>query len=180
MNVVWQRDRVTVRIRPYEQRDRAAVLDLSIRAWEPVFASLEEVLGTRLFRLLHPDWRQDQTDAVGETLDNDAMQVWVADTDDGVVGFTALQLHPARKIGEIYMIAVDPAAQRAGTGSTLTGFALEQFAEAGMTVAMVETGGDPGHAPARRTYEAAGFGPLPVVRYFQPLATVTEGAAADS
>jgi hypothetical protein len=38
-----------------------------------------------------------------------------------------------------------------------------------MTTAMVETGGDPGHAPARRTYEAAGFHPFPVVKYFKKL-----------
>jgi hypothetical protein len=35
-----------------------------------------------------------------------------------------------------------------------------------MSVAMVETGGDPGHAPARRTYEKAGFGLFPTARYF--------------
>ena len=40
-------------------------------------------------------------------------------------------------------------------------------AEAGMTTVMVETGGDPGHAPARATYEAAGFRPLPTVKYFR-------------
>ena len=158
-----------MRIRPYEPGDRAAVLDLSIRAWAPVFASLAHVLGPELFGRLHPDWRHDQTAAVGATLDDVTMRVWVAEGDDGVVGFTALQLHEARGIGEIYMIAVDPAAQRAGTGSMLTRFALERFVEVGMRVAMVETGGDPGHGPARRTYERAGFHPLPVVRYFQPL-----------
>jgi hypothetical protein len=29
---------------------------------------------------------------------------------------------------------------------------------------MVETGGDPGHAPARAVYDKAGFVQLPVVR----------------
>jgi len=41
--------------------------------------------------------------------------------------------------------------------------------EHGMRVAMVETGGDPGHAPARRTYENAGFTPQPVVRCLREL-----------
>ena len=161
---------MTVRIRPFDPRDRTAVLELSIRAWEPVFASLEAVLGSPLFHLLHPDWRRDQTNAVDGALRDETMRVWVAETDDGVIGFTATLLHEARKIGEIYMIAVDPQAQQAGTGSQLTRFALQRFAEAGMEVAMVETGGDPGHAPARRTYEKAGFAALPVVRYFQPVA----------
>jgi hypothetical protein len=41
--------------------------------------------------------------------------------------------------------------------------------DAGMSIAMVETGGDPGHAPARRTYEKLGFGLLPIARYFKKL-----------
>jgi RimJ/RimL family protein N-acetyltransferase len=38
-----------------------------------------------------------------------------------------------------------------------------------MTVAMVEAGGDPGHAPARRVYEKAGYTLLPIARYFKNL-----------
>jgi hypothetical protein len=38
-----------------------------------------------------------------------------------------------------------------------------------MSVAMVETGADPGHGPARRTYEKAGFEQLPIARYFKKL-----------
>ncbi len=38
-----------------------------------------------------------------------------------------------------------------------------------MALAMVETGGDPGHAPARRSYERSGFVQLPIARYFKKL-----------
>lgn len=38
-----------------------------------------------------------------------------------------------------------------------------------MSVAMVETGGDPGHERARHTYEKAGFELFPVARYFKKL-----------
>jgi hypothetical protein len=41
--------------------------------------------------------------------------------------------------------------------------------DAGMSIAMVETAGDPGHAPARHTYEKAGFELFPVARYFKTL-----------
>lgn len=41
--------------------------------------------------------------------------------------------------------------------------------EAGMEVAMVETGADAGHEPARRTYEKAGFHPWPAVKFFKYL-----------
>jgi hypothetical protein len=38
-----------------------------------------------------------------------------------------------------------------------------------MRLARVETGGDPSHAPARRSYENAGYTGLPLVRYFKDL-----------
>lgn len=38
-----------------------------------------------------------------------------------------------------------------------------------MAVAMVETGGDEGHAPPRELYEQAGFTQLPLARYFKKL-----------
>jgi ribosomal protein S18 acetylase RimI-like enzyme len=72
-------------------------------------------------------------------------------------------------MGEIYMIAVDPEFQRRGIAMQLTRHALDWFQQAGMSIAMVETGGDPGHGPARQTYEAAGFRLLPVARYFKGL-----------
>jgi ribosomal protein S18 acetylase RimI-like enzyme len=72
-------------------------------------------------------------------------------------------------MGEIYMIAVDPDYQHRGIGTALVEFALDFMKVAGMSVAMVETGGDPGHAPARCTYEKVGFGLLPIARYFKKL-----------
>jgi ribosomal protein S18 acetylase RimI-like enzyme len=67
------------------------------------------------------------------------------------------------------MLAVDPDHKDGGMGTALTEFALERLKDDGMKVAMVETGGDPGHAAARRTYEKAGFVLLPIARYFKNL-----------
>ena len=72
-------------------------------------------------------------------------------------------------MGEIYMVAVDPDFQGRGIGSTLIESALAWMKDAGMSIAMVETGGDPGHAPARHTYEKVGFELFPVARYFKKL-----------
>jgi ribosomal protein S18 acetylase RimI-like enzyme len=156
-------------IRPYGPSDRDAVVELSLRAWAPVFESLAEVLGPAIFGRLHPDWREDQRRAVSEVLEANGERTWVATTGSEVVGFVALSFHERQSIGEIVMIAVDPDAQALGIGTKLTDWALERIAESGATVAMVETGGDPGHAPARRTYEKSGLTPLPVVRYFKAL-----------
>ena len=159
------------RIRPFEDRDAEAVVSLSLRAWAPAYASLERVLGAEIFRRQHPDWREDQRRAVRGVLAANERNVWVAEAGAGfVAGFVAIELdHPEEGMGEISMLGVDPDRQGAGIGTALTEFALERLKEAGMGVAMVETGGDPGHAPARRAYEKAGFALLPIARYFKNL-----------
>jgi GNAT superfamily N-acetyltransferase len=95
--------------------------------------------------------------------------LWVADADGAVCGFVAARLDHEASMGEIYLIAVDPEHQRLGIGSALTSVALDWVKQNGMAAAMVETGGDPGHAPARAVYEKAGFVQLPVARYFKKL-----------
>lgn len=157
------------RIRPLEDGDRAAVVAFSLRAWAPVFASIEQAMGTDIFRRLHPDWREDQRRAV-EAVCAKKDRVWVAERDDNAVGFVAVELDSHEEnLGEISMLAVDPDHQGGGVGTALTEFALDRLKEAGMTVAMVETGGDPGHAAARRTYEKAGYTLLPIARYYKNL-----------
>jgi GNAT superfamily N-acetyltransferase len=158
-------------VRPFEERDQDAVVALSLRAWAPVFASLEGLLGeSGVYSLMHPDWRVDQRQAVRDACESEGMRVWIAESGSAVIGFVAARLDHQARMGEIYMIAVDPAHQRTGVGSLLTSHALQWFRDSGMTVAMVETGGDPGHAPARRTYERTGFTLLPIARYFKNLA----------
>lgn len=95
--------------------------------------------------------------------------MWVAETEGEVVGFVGIKADEEERLGEVYIIAVDPAHQRSGVGAARTQLALDELADAGMTVAMVETGGDPGHAPARDLYERSGFTLLPIARYFKAL-----------
>lgn len=157
-------------VRAFEERDQDAVVTLSLRAWAPVFASLEEALGeSGIYSQMYPDWRVDQQRAVRAACGAEGMHVWVAELDTVVAGFVAARLDHQESMGEIYMIAVDPTYQRNGVGSLLTSVALEWFKDNGMALAMVETGGDPGHAPARRTYEQSGFVRFPVARYFKKL-----------
>jgi GNAT superfamily N-acetyltransferase len=156
-------------IRGYRRGDEDAVVALALRAWASVFASEEQVLGREIFVRLHGDWQEYQEKSVRETLANDAMHVWVAEAERRVVAFVAATLHAERAVGEIWMVAVDPDEQGSGVGTALTELATDWLRDSGMRVAMVETGGDTGHAPARRVYEKADYTLSPVARYFKAL-----------
>ena len=158
-----------MQILPYDDSQLDAIVSLSLRAWEPVFDSIEGAMDPDVYRAQHPDWRVTQRDAVKSACSDQDTHVWVASEKSRIVGFVALKLHSQDRIGEIYMIAVDPDFQRRGVATALSHHSLDWFKGAGMTTAMVETGGDPGHAPARRTYESTGFRVFPTARYFKKL-----------
>jgi GNAT superfamily N-acetyltransferase len=65
----------------------------------------------------------------------------------------------ARRVGEIGLNAVHPDHAGQGVGTAMYRHVLARMREGGMAVASVGTGGDPSHAPARRAYAKAGFGP---------------------
>src|SRR5918995_5208100 len=132
------------RIRLFEARDMERVIDLSLRAWAPAFASLEWVLGSDVFRRQHPDWREDQRRAVEDVCAAKKGRVWVAEVGASTVGFVAVELHhPERGMGEISMLAVDPDHQDGGIGTALTEFALERLEEGGGKIAVLGKGGGP-------------------------------------
>jgi ribosomal protein S18 acetylase RimI-like enzyme len=159
-----------VEIRPFVDDDLDAVIAFSVRAWAPVFASVQHVLGEAIFLRLHPDWERGQAEAVRSTCTNDERDVFVATRDGRPVGFVAVALNAFHdRMGVIDMIAVDPVHQRQAIGVQLTEYAVDYMRRQGMDIAVVETGGDPGHAPARELYGDAGFTLLPISRYFRLL-----------
>lgn len=156
-------------IRAFAEADREPVVSLSLRAWEPVHASMRRVLGETIYRRLIPDWRESQRKTVTEDLDAEGSHVWVAVREGAVTGFVAVHLHAEDKAGEIHLVAVDPDHQGVGVGRALVDHATEWVRAQGMETVTVETGGDEGHGPARALYEAAGYTPMPIVRYFHAL-----------
>ena len=141
-----------------------------MRAWEAVFASVRAVLGDEIFLRLHPDWRESQADAVRSACTSNERDVFVAVVDAQPVGFAAVALNVFHdRMGAIEIIGVDPYYQRTGVGAKLTKVALDHMRDRGMDIAVVETGGDPSHAPARALYADTGFTVLPIARYFQSL-----------
>lgn len=157
-----------ITIRELTHDDVEAVVAFSLRAWEPVFASLRHVLGDEIFLRLHPDWRTSQAEIARSICMNDERDTFVAVADSRPVGFVSVALNAFHeRMGAIEIIGVEPDYQRRGVGARLTEFAVEHMKRRGMDIAVVETGGDPGHAPARALYVETAFTLLPVARYFR-------------
>ena len=159
-----------IEIREFRRDDIDAIVELSLRAWDPVFASLREVLGDPIFLRLKPDWKAAQAEEVRESCTSDERDAFVAVVDGKPVGFVTVALNAFNeRMGVIEIIGVDPDFQRRGIASQLTEHALDHMRRCGMHIAAVGTGGDPGHAPTRAAYESFGFTLLPSARYLKLL-----------
>ena len=162
-----------ISLRPHEPSDLTALIDLSIRAWTDVEATVDSILGSPLDRLATPSWQTHHTAMVTEACESPDVSVVVAEDSDGtIVGFVASTIHPETAAmsdyGEITLIAVDPSVRGLGVARRLLDNAVTALKERGVPVIMISTGGDDGHTPARALYQAAGFTRLPLALYWLP------------
>ena len=159
-----------LQIRRFTGDDLDAVIHLSLLAWEPVFVAWERILGAELYPLaIYRDWRKSQQQTVEKICQNEKIMTWVSEVDGKIAGFVSYSLNDETKTGEVELLAVAPDSQNQGIGTTLNTFALQKMKEGGMALAVAGTGGDEGHAPARTSYEKAGYTGLPGVRYYKKL-----------
>jgi GNAT superfamily N-acetyltransferase len=134
------------------------VIAFSLRAWAPIFDSIRDVLPDEIFFRLHPDWRADQAEAVRSSCLSEERDVFVAVADGRPVGFVAVALNAFHEgLGVIDIVGVDPDYQRRRIGSRLTGAAIDHMRREGMDIPVVETGGDPGHAPCSGSVRRGGI-----------------------
>lgn len=159
-----------IEIIPFGPQHKDAVLDLTLRAWTPVFAKTQSEVPRFVYDAFYPEgWARRQRADVAALLETEPEKLRLAVIGQELAGFLGIRLHPQDRMGEIHIIAVSPDHQRKGIGRHLLQFAEAHIRAAGMKMIMVETVGDTGHEPARRAYEAFGFEPWPVARYFKPL-----------
>ena len=98
-----------MRIEPYQSHYLDAIVHLSLRAWAPVFDSLQNTMNTEVYQVFYPEhWCVSQQKDVENVCSAEDIDVWVAIDDDSVKGFIAVKLHLEDTMGEIYMVAVDP------------------------------------------------------------------------
>lgn len=159
---------MNTKIRLFKPNDLEKLLKITLLAFEPIFESFKIILGPSIYPIIYPDWRKRQVDGVEMLSQNNKICLWVAEVDEKVVGYIAYELYDDQT-AEVQLLAVHPEYQNCGIGTRLNMFALQKMREGGMKLVIVSTGGDESHAPARRSYEKAGYTALPLVKYYQDL-----------
>jgi GNAT superfamily N-acetyltransferase len=164
---------VTLRLRAYADRDWDAVLELCLLAFAPCCEDLQRLAGSGL------DWRTSLVEQLRRlTSSTERKRIVVAELGGTVVGAVHYEVDRAASSGRIGASAVHPSRQGRGIGRMMYEHVLGAMRAQGLRYATADTGGGPGHAPARRAYERAGFVARPVVHYFMPLGDARRAGGA--
>lgn len=157
-----------VTILPCEAAHMDKAIAITYEAWTPIFEKYREALGEEMFNDLYGDWKESKYDRVYAGLTSG--RGFVAVVDEEVVGFIFYEVDQKKKLGTVQENAVALACRGMGISQKMYDHVFGQMRREGMKYAMVGTGLDEAHAPARRAYEKAGFHrSLPSVRYFTEL-----------
>ena len=92
-SVLSRRVRDVVGIREFHESDLDAVVEFSLRAWDPVFTSLRDILGDPIFFRLKPDWKAAQAEEVRTSCTSNERDAFVAVVEGRPVGFVTVALN---------------------------------------------------------------------------------------
>jgi len=168
-------------LRPASAADMALIDQITIICYTPIAESYIEMLGRACYEVVKHDpeltWQERKTGQVHRLFEQHPEWLWVLDKEGLVFGFIMFYLIPEQGYGHIDNNGVHPDYARQGWGKFMVQHVLDHFRRQGLRYAHVDTGLDPAHVPARRTYEAVGFDrQVPTVEYWQDLTQNNPGS----
>ncbi len=159
-------------LRSYSGDDYDQVLALTIDTFGPFHEGIVRPLyGEAVFANLHGSWREDYRDQVAALHDpTHHKEAVVADADGTVVGLVAWQADPAKRNGEVHLLAVRNGYRGRGLGTALCERAFAGLRDLGAEVVTIGTGAaDPFHASARALYRRLGCTRIDVAVFLREL-----------
>ena len=86
---------MSLRTRAFQEADLGAILNIAVAAWQPVFASTREIVGSELFDLIYADPDAEKRARVTLACDvDDPRVVWIAELGGEIAGFIIIHLYP--------------------------------------------------------------------------------------
>lgn len=127
---------------------------IAVQVWEGIHDAYIGMIGEDIHEAVSGGWREAKAAEVAQQQEQKTS--FVALLDGKVVGFVGCRM-ANENLGVVGYNGVDPEYRGKGIARYLYQRALDEIRSQGAPYATVFTGGDDGHAPARRAYEKAGF-----------------------
>lgn len=158
-------------IRPFAPEDLPSLESIREAAFAPVFQSFRRIVGPEIAAAAFGNLEADQQKLLQDIVSaGSGQRLFVVIQEGAIVAFVAFTADREKKLGEIGLNATHPHHAGKGIGTAMYRFVLDRLRDLGMRAVEVSTGGDSGHAAARRAYEKVGFGPvIPAVHMYRLL-----------
>ena len=157
-----------IKIVPCEEKHIKDAIELTYIAWQPIFDGYFNELGEEMFNVFYSGWKDTKYRRVYEGLMSE--RGYVALIEDKVVGFIFYIVDEATKTGIVEENAVSSEFRGLGIAQKMYNFIFDKMRGEGMVYAVVGTGLDDAHAPARKAYEKAGFDrAIESIKYYKEL-----------
>jgi len=126
-----------MRIRPFQERDRETLKEITVICFEPVSIdrNIEKLVGP----VAGHDWAWRKTRHIDADIAANAEGVLVAEEGDRILGFITTRTDPESRIGSIPNLAVRPEDQKGGIGRQLLEAAFDHLRRRGMRYVRIET-----------------------------------------
>jgi ribosomal protein S18 acetylase RimI-like enzyme len=178
-------ERNGVVLRHARDEDLPRVDEIAIMCYTPIFESYVQMLGEECYQVVRHDpeltWQERKTGQIHRLYSEHPEWLWVLDKDGEILGFVTFYLFPQQGYGHIDNNGVHPDCAGQGWGKFMYQHVLDYFRQQDLRFAHVDTGLDAAHIPARRAYEAVGFGrQVPTVEYWQDLSQRNPGSVPEA
>lgn len=146
----------------------ADIKRISEKAWTPIRQAKSNKIGSEILNLGGCNWQERQWSTIKEHIE--ANRAYIALADNAVAGFITYRPSGIVDMVQIGYNAVDSDFKGLGIGTKMYDYVLNLAKAEGYKFAMVHTDLDEMHAPARRSYQKAGFNcGLPEITYYMHL-----------
>ena len=170
--IISQKNQVI--LRHATEKDFPQIDELTIICYSAIFESFVEMVGKEIYEEMYhkPDlpWPKSKTIQNHNLFAEHPDWLWVLEEQDLIFGFVSFKLKPEKNYGIFDNNGVLPAYTGQGWGKFMYRQVLKLFRSTGLRFALVETGLDDAHIPARRAYEGVGFDHQDLITmYYQDL-----------
>ncbi|MHA1979298.1 MAG: GNAT family N-acetyltransferase [Candidatus Hodarchaeales archaeon] len=148
-------------LRHGNKKDFPKIDEITITCYSGIYNSFVEMVGKEIYKGIYYNsdlpWPKSKTIQNHKLYEDHPDWLWVLSEQNNIFGYVSFKLNPEKNYGLIDNNAVLPAYAGRGWGKFMFRHVLEFFRTSGLRFALVETGLDDVHIPARRAYEGVGF-----------------------
>ncbi len=179
--IIVEKDGLT--IRQAQPSDMPSIDEITIICYTSIAESWIEMQSESISEALRDPnmtWQERKKKQNHDLFSEHPEWIWVLEQNSKLIGFVTFKINFDRGLGIIDNNGVLPEFAGKGFGKFMYRHVLDYFRKQGLKVAMVETGLDDPHIPARKAYEGVGFDrSTPVVYYWQDLRKKNSGSTPD-